>query len=348
MKVLVTLGYFDESGEGAIVEVDLARETQQPLVRFTPPDWLRVPSKGFTGATWVGAPRHSDLVVCGFNALYRFSGPQLEHTGTLHQPCMNDLHHVACDGERLWVANSGLDSIDVYSVLGKYLGGYRTQPDWIVAERIANRVPSRSAWASLTDPGWKGDPPSFTPEVPTGHYYEASDATVPHHKRVVRDFVHPNHIALVGAQVLVTRLQDRAVIDVAALRPVITDAPGHPHDGERDGDLFWITCVDGVVAGYAVEGERVTGRLVRQLNIFESTGHTGWCRGLLVTAEHFIVGLTEIRRTPRYRWSDSAFEETETSILCIEKRTGRLQARVLLAERERHPKVFDVLAASPT
>jgi len=167
MKILATLGYFDASGEGVVLEVALARGTQRTIVRQVIPEQLRVAGKGFTGATWTDEPGRSDLIVCGFNALYRYSMPELRHTGILHQPCMNDL--------------------------------------------------------------------------------------------------------------------------------------------------------------------------------FELTSCTGWCRGLLVTADHLIVGLTEIRRMPRYRWCDRPFEGTKTAVLCIDKKSGRLVTCLDIGERARHPKLFGLL-----
>jgi len=345
MRVLATLGYFDASGEGAILEIDLARGTQRTTIRQVIPEALRVAGKGFTGATWTGEPGRSDLIVCGFNALYRYSMPDLRHTGTLHQRCMNDLHHVACDGERLFVANTGLDSIDVLTLDGRFAGGYRWQPDWLTARHLQGDAPSRSAWPSLLEPGWAGEPPEIVPEKPDGRYYLESSPIKEPHRRVIRDFIHPNHIALIGDQVLVTRLLDHSVVDAATLRPVITDTPGHPHDGVCDGDVFWITCVNGVVAGYAIEGGRVTGRMIHSLDVFELTSCTGWCRGLLVTAEHLIVGLTEIRRMPRSRWCDRPFEGTKTAVLCLDKKSGRLVACVDVGERDRHPKLFGLLEA---
>lgn len=345
MRVLATLGYFDASGEGVLMEVDLARETARSVARGMPPEPLRVPGKGWTGMAWTGTVGQADLVVCGFNALYRLAPPDFRLTGVLHQPCMNDLHHVACDGERLLVANTGLDSVEVYSLGGAYLGGYRTQPDWLAATRLGGHTPARADWGALLAPGWSGTTPDPRFETPSGAYYTEPAGTAPFHRRVVRDFVHPNHVAVVGSQVLVTRLQDRAVVDVAALCPVVTDTPGHPHDGELDGDVFWITCVDGLIVGYAVEGGRVTGREVRRLDVAALTGRRGWCRGLRATPEYLVVGLTELRHPPRYEWRGGALAGTETAVLCLDKRSGRLVARVDLGDRVRHSKLFDLEGA---
>lgn len=341
MKILATVGYFDDTGQCELVEVDLARETARSVLRFLPPPSLRVAGKGFTGATWTGAPGRSDLVVCGHNALHRFDGATLMHNGTLHQPDMNDLHGVHRAGDRLYVVNTGLDAVDVFTLDGRYEGGYRCEPSWVLVERWSGRTPSREEHARLLRPGWTGDAPAFAPAADLGGYYTAG-AAVPLHLRKLRDYVHPNHVTTIGAQVLVTRLADRRVVDVAALR-VVLEAPAPPHDGELDGDRFWITCVDGRVVSYAVEGERVTSREIERIDVTAASERYGWCRGLLVTADHIVVGFSAIRTPPRYPWRTEPFERTTTSIVCLEKRTRRVVARVDLAMEGRHSKVFDLL-----
>ena len=341
MKVLATLGYFDDSGACALIEIDLARETARTALSFTPPPPLRQAGKGFTGAAWTGLPRQSDLLVCGPSAIYRFHGETLLHTGTLHQPDMNDLHCVCCADDRLYIANTGLDSVDVFSLEGRYLGGFRCEPSWLLAERWAGHTPSREDHARLLFPGWSGLAPTFESANDLGDYY-SQGTLAPLHQRKVRDFVHPNHVVTVGSQLLVTRLADRRVVDAAALREVL-QAPAPPHDGELDGDRFWITCVDGRLVSYAVESGRVTHREIEQIDVTAASGCYGWCRGLLVTDEHLIVGFTAIRRSPRYAWRSEPFDRTATSVVCLEKRSRRVVARVDLESSERHCKLFDIV-----
>ncbi len=333
MKVLATLGHAD--GTGSIVEVDLVHADLRTVVSYLPPPELHVPDKGLTGAAWLGAPGQSDLVVCSFNALHRFGGPLLRHLATLHRPDMNDLHGVCCDGERMFVANTGFDAIDVYDLAGSFVGGYRCEPSWLSAERWAGRTPSREDHARLLRSGWTSGSTSFPDDPPTGTYYQGP-AAAPFHRRKLRDYVHPNHVALVGDQVLVTRLADRRVVDVARFR-VVLEAPAPPHDGVLDGDRFWITCVDGRVLAYEVAGGRVTARVAAQVDVSKISGCYGWCRGLLVTEELVVVGFTAIRREPRYFWRDRDFADTTTAVVALDKTTLSMRARMTISQDYRAP-----------
>ncbi|MEM9489131.1 MAG: hypothetical protein AAGC55_08300 [Myxococcota bacterium] len=353
MKVLVTLGWFNDPGEGGLVEIDLARCTQEVLLTYLPPPPLRVAGKGFTGAAWTGQPGSSNLLVCGYCALYHVAVDSWTIETIWHQPCWNDLHHVAVSAERIYVVNTGLESIDLYTLDGLFVGSHVLHPGWLSAARLTGYTPARADLPRLHNVHWPRDRELPSSETLIEAYYtqQADAATapsmpsarqIPFATRKVRDYIHPNHVTIHGDRILVTRFLDRAVDDLTSFRRVISDTPGLPHDGIIDHDRLWITCVNGLAIAYAIEDGKVTGREVERIDVF-ATGHTGWCRGLAVTPGHIIVGLTAIRQMPRYRWCELPFEETETSVLCIERETGRLSQRVVLDDAARHPKIFSVL-----
>lgn len=342
MKVLVTLGYFDDAGDGVIAEVDLAAGSSRTLLRHLPPEPLRVSAKGFTGACWSGLPGRSPLLVCGHAAVFHVSADLRQVERTWHQPCMNDLHHVAVHEGRVHVVNTGLEAVDIFTLDGLFLGSRALHPGWVSAARQRGAPFARASLAAARAATW---PPAPLPEedAPGPSAYYDAELDTPFGQRKVRDLMHLNHVAFVGRQVLLTCMLERSLFDLTGMVPVIEDIPGAPHDGVLDGDLFWLTCSNGTLVGYEVAQGQVTGRLVRQLDLFQTTGRSGWCRGLLVTPEHFIVGLSEIRRMPRVRWCERPFSETETSVLCVERRTGTLVARVDLGDPQRQSKVFSIL-----
>ena len=133
MKALVTGGYFDHGGDGVVWLVDLATERAEVLLRWTPPAHLHVPTKGFAGGS-LGAD--GLLYVAAHAAVLRVDPLRAEVTGVLHQPCMNDLHHVAAFDDRLHVSNTGLGAVDVLDLDGRFLGSHALLPAWANARRI--------------------------------------------------------------------------------------------------------------------------------------------------------------------------------------------------------------------
>ena len=94
------------------------------------------PARDFLGLAWLGAPGKSDLVACAHAGLCRIDPTTWTVNGVLHQPCMNDLHHVAVHDGRLLVVNTGLDRIDVFETSGQFMGGWDLSPAWIAAQRL--------------------------------------------------------------------------------------------------------------------------------------------------------------------------------------------------------------------
>jgi hypothetical protein len=309
----ITMGDFSDH-TARVVELTRASgvfSTRQVL-EHTPPPSRRVLGKGFTGAV-----RRDDTVwVCDFNAIYKLS----ISTGalTLWASCggFNDLHHVAIDGDHVFIANTGHDRVEVFSTAGEFLGGY--------ALAIAEE---------------EREPPSNDP------YFERDDANLPLHQRILADRVHPNHVCARGGRLLVTCFAERRVRDLAMWEDVIPDTHGHPHDGVFAGDHFWITTTDGVVSVWEPSA-RGPFKEVHRVDTFARAGVSGWCRGLWVGEELMLVGLTRISRMPGYRWCDRPFESTRTAILALDRMSGEPLDVIDLESFGAHPKLFSILEVS--
>lgn len=335
MRLLVTGGYFDQSGECFVDRVDPVLGTRERVLSFVPPEAHRLETKGFTGAAWFA---DGSIIVCSFDSVWRFEAPGTSPAGQLHQPDFNDLHavHVDPESRRIHVCNTGLDAVEVFDLDGVFVGRYAMTPAWFEAARQEGAAISRDDLPSIFRTGWKASERPPLTEAAGGYYGPANKA--PFHRRKARDYKHPNHVMDVGGRLLVTLLATREIRCLRTLRTVAQlDAP--PHDGVwSDGEL-WVTTVDGRVHRVTLD----TGKPAMAVFDTAATGRVGWCRGLAVGPDWVAVGLTEVRSEPRYRWRDVPFERTETSVLWLERASGRLLARVDLTDRARHSKVFALL-----
>lgn len=341
MKVLVTMGYFDTGGDGCLWGVDLASGRADLLLRYSPPPALRVPTRGFTGGCW--GPNGS-LYVAGHAAVYRVDPAAWRVDGVLHVPSFNDLHHVAAHGERLYVANTGSDAIEVFTCGGRFVGSYHLAPGWLLARRMSGSAPGREV--DVTASRWDGEPPpGWAGEARDDGYHTplAARRRTPYWRAKLPDRFHPNHVCVADGRLLVTCLNDGSIRDVANFSIVWRAAEVFLHDGILRPDALWCTSIDGGIwrvprGTLAKEGKRV-------LDVFGATGRWGWCRGLAIDDSTFAVGLTEVRaeRLPRHRWSDRPPTGSETSVLWLDQSQGRLRGRVDLTDRERHSKIYSVL-----
>jgi hypothetical protein len=341
VKALVTGGYFDQGGDGVVWLVDLAAERAEVLLRWTPPAHLHIPTKGFAGGSL--GDDHL-LYLAAHAAVVRIDPVRAAVTGVLHQPCMNDLHHVAALGDRLYVSNTGLGAVEVLGCDGHFLGSHALLPAWANARRIAgDDFPAK---APPVNPGWSGDPPGPWNEARVDDRYHATDRrSAPFHRLKVPDHLHVNHVARLGDRLLATCFADGALRDLQGF-DVAAKLTGHfLHDGVAHGGAFWLTAIDGSV----IELDAATLLERRRLDAF-ATGHHGWCRGLAVTDDHLAVGMTEVRRDrlPRHAWANRDPNGSETSVLLLDRRDGRLLARVDLSDKARHAKLYSVLPIEVT
>ena len=346
MNLLLSMGDFGHD-RGVLVVVDLAAGRAEVVLDYRPPPHLRVTGKGFAGASWVGEPGNSELLVCGFAAVYRVDPTAWQVRGILHQPCMNDLHHVTVTDQRIHVANTGLDAIDVFELDGQFVGSHACAPAWLARHRQDGEHVAREDWARLLRPGWSGHPLVWRARELTGSYYrQRADSDRPFHQRVVRDFIHPNHLLAVGDRLLCTRLADRSVVDMRTFRRVVGDTPGHPHDGVLHAGWLFLTCVNGWIVGYE-SGPGEPWRETCRIDVFAASGRHGWCRGLLVDDQHFAVGLTAIVGPARYPWNERVptvrASDTETALLLLDRKSGRLRQHVALAGVSPQGKLYSIL-----
>ena len=142
---------------------------------------------------------------------------------------------------------------------------------------------------------------------------------------------------------LVTRFRDCNVQDVQTWRIVIDNLPGYPHDGFVQEHRFWLTTTNGYLLAYALDASCVTNKCLMQLELFDRFGFSGWCRGLLVMEDYFIVALTRIYEQKIVRWCDRATEPTETAIFMIRRQDLSLCAKVNLQAVSPQPKIFSLL-----
>lgn len=339
-KVWVTLGYFDERGDGAVIELDANSGKSCEVLHFDAPAALRVPAKGFTGACWMGEAGQSDLLICGPAAVFQFDR-NLQHAGSLALPSFNDLHGVHCAGDRIYVVNTGLDCVDVFDRQGCFVGSHSFEAAWLMGPRQAGDTPSRDDWHRLHGIGWRGDGYVFDPARPTESYYRGGESE-PFHRRQQRDYVHPNHVCVHNGRVLVTSLVRRGVIDVADWRQVI-EVASPPHDGLiRDGGLY-MTRVDGFVERRNCAALGEPGDII---DVTVLSGVSGWCRGIHVDDQLLWVGFTQIREKPGHVWDRDDFSKTSTAVVALDRKSGAVVRIFDLATPGRHSKVFALLEAA--
>lgn len=311
---LITMGDF-ASSDGIIVCMAPQRDgslRQMWTSRFALPADRRVAGKGFTGAVFWS----NDLIVAGFNGLYRIDSAGASCEPFLLRDDFNDLHDVslapAGSTVRFYVANTGLDCI-----VGVDEAGATRETIPLVPAK--NGIPSS-----------KNDP-----------YFADEDRDKPVFLQKLRDTVHPNAVQARAGDLWVSRFADRCIERIGT-RPARISVDGCPHDLVFADGWVWFTTTDGRVWRCAEEADEPMAELV--VDTFGTTGRSGWVRGLALGDDgQLLLGFTRISRMPRERWTERPFASTETGILVVDITTGEEVHWESLEALGSHPKVFSII-----
>lgn len=282
-KVSVTGGFFDNSPNGYIGVVTVWRFcgatsevfglTYKTIKEFVP-EAFPVVNKGFAGGSWF----NKDLYVCWPNRVaILFPASNWSVSSYIDDPGFNDLHHVHACLSGVWVANTGIDSVDKFDSAGRLVS--------------RNAVSSRSF-----------------PEHDVRFQSE-------HDLRRGQDKEHVNFVYVVEDpqneinSVSATLLQSKRVVRFGTSGELITTvhlrATWPPHEGfvepsSRDSEqLIWNSTVD----GHVVASDPATGAVRHSWDIsLYPDCIRGWTRGLCVLRDGFLVGSTIIRGENSESW----------------------------------------------
>jgi len=288
MKLIIPVSYF--FGDVRSELWSLNTETGRKDKLLTLGDSGReVRGKGITGLAILD---DEYLIACDFNRLIKIDRNTLNIVNTYEDKEFNDLHSLSVNNRRIYIANTGRDSIDVFTEQLEML----------------HRIDG------LTNDEWQkrisGD------YVVDGEYFDSTGLNISFHSRRGPDKWHFNHVfkapESLGGQTIATSFTARCLLDVNTLSPVSSILPKQPHDGFLYDGFIWVTTVSGQIyrapLHFPFEFEMV-------LDLFKLAPYQGWCRGLLIVDGVMFVGLTSIfELSMRTNWLDCPIEETRSGI----------------------------------
>lgn len=335
---ILPMSFFGNSVNSKLLNINLNTGKVTELLDFFPEKSLQVSNKGFTRIDWHSFQKL--YYIAGFNFILKVSPHNWKIIDIWNFPDWNDIHDIKIFGNLIYIANTGKESIDIISDKGIYLNSFDFHPLWINEKRFNGMQIDIEALKLNNDLTIKANRPSLEAQL-VEPYFSESGKELPFLGKKLIDCYHINHICKTKYQTLVTLFMQKQIFDLNSMEVVITNLKSHPHDGFIFQDEFWITCVDGNIFCYKIINRLVTNELKYHYDIFALTGHTGWCRGLWVTRDYLIIGLTQIQvgKMPESRWSGYPVEKTETSILLFDRKTEKLLSFVDLSCKE-GSKVF--------
>jgi hypothetical protein len=299
VKLLIPISYFFGTPTSELWQLDTETK-QQCLLAELPSSELNIVGKGFTSIAWLNSQL---LVGCDFNRVFILKRNSCELTAIRQDEQYNDLHHVSVAGERVFLANTGRDCIDILD--------HQLQPmsrlDFLSDMEISTRIKGQYS----TD----------------GDYYDNKTSTIEFYLRKVPDTWHINHVIKAGEQldnkIIATSFKKKHLLDAITLKQLSNELPEQPHDGFIDQKYVWITTVSGKVYRSTLSLPLC---FVLFFDLFKHSEFEGWCRGLFVSGDAMYVGITAIHKeSNRTDWLNSPVEETRTGIYQINLASKSIQ-----------------------
>lgn len=292
MNLIVPISYFSGTPKSEIWELNTETK-QKNLVSTLPNSERDVTGKGITSITWLN---HNKLVGCDFNRVFIFDPASKELVTVKTSDEYNDLHHISVNGDRVYLANTGRDCIDILD------HGLRNISciDFLSESEALARVDGNY-------------------DV-TGEYFDIDLKGIEFHLRKVPDKWHINHTTRVingfDSRVVATSFSKQCLIDAETMEPLCREFATQPHDGVVANGYIWVTTVSGQIyrstLSFPLEFEVY-------FNLFQNAPFEGWCRGLLVTRDAIFVAITAIQKeSTRTKWLSVPATETRTGIYRID------------------------------
>jgi hypothetical protein len=304
-------GHGSKFGELAILDWD--NKNIESLIRYESSKAVSaevLPSVYFTSATLID----DRLYLCSTTQVFVYAYPSLELKLEINHPWFNDVHHVTCINEVIYVASTGIDA-----VLGFDFDG-----ELVSSQHVSN------------DDLWFRRSPDED--------YRKIASTKPHDN-------HPNFIFELDGQVWVTRFEQKDAVNLANREETINLGDERVHDGHLIGDYIYFTSVNGHIIKVDAKDKQVVADY--DLNAMDTRGvPLGWCRGVHIEGDVAYIAFSKLRSTKiedNLRWLKRTIKKGSSSVEALPARIAKFDlARGQLLEefiipQEHMSIIFSVL-----
>lgn len=312
---IVTGGFFDGTSEGYVGKVSLTRNNGKITLDFVielitepPTPSLRVKNKGFAG----GSIRDDLLWLCSSNQVLAYSISDFQLMHIIDDPLFNDLHYVLAENEGLYIVNTGLESLDLFSYSGKLV-----ERKLLTSEERTYLRTSSSEDFRMID-------------------------SKPH-------FMHANYCARKpDGQMILTFVRQRRIVDTENWNWASPEYSASPHEGliakypPLKQDCLWVTLVPGEI----VVSDLAGGKVLERWDLSTLNVPPGWTRGLCVLEHGLLVGVTRIRPSNAGYYSGWTQQDIDVSCTSISYIPFDISQEVVTVKvlDERNAKVFSILS----
>lgn len=263
-------GHGSKFGELAILDWDSKKI--ETLIKYDSNSDISadmLPSIYFTSATLID----DRLYLCSTTQVFVYDYPSLELVLEINHPWFNDVHHVTCIDNTIYVASTGIDAVLGFDFNGHLVSSQHASNDDLWFRR-----------SSTID-------------------YRKIASTKPHDN-------HPNFVFELDGQIWATRFEQQDAVNLSNHDETISLGDERVHDGHVVGDYIYFTSVNGHIIKVDKRDRRVVSDY--NLNDMDRRGvPLGWCRGVCVEGNIAYIAFSKLRSTKiedNLRWLKGAIK----------------------------------------
>lgn len=245
--------------QASLAEVDFSNKIYTPKLNHITAPELCVDSKPTIGFTTLSVHKQY-IYVCTSTEVLVVDKITYEIVRIYSEKLFHDLHHVNVINNKIFVVNTGMDTVFEYDMNFKNRKIYHT---------LGN------------DPFHKFSPNENLNKIVS---------TKPHE-------THTNNIFEIDGEPWITRMRLKEAVALHDHSKKMEIGVGRPHDGIVKGDFIYFTTVNGYIVVFNKYTFRKEAQI--ELNSSSQRRNTplGWCRSLHVDDDCMYVGFTQLRTT---------------------------------------------------
>lgn len=288
-KIIVPISFIEGKPHSKLIELDTLSGSRKEIFCNYPNISSIVKGKGFTQVAYF----NDKLYIADYNKFIIIDAIDYKTIRVVESGIFNDIHAISVTNNLIFITNTGLDSIEVYTIDGDFSYSLNLLND---NDRQARLLGSDT-------------------NIATDKYYDIRS-----HLRFgqwkLKDKFHINNFAIVDNKFILTSFTKKTLINISNGMEITPRLSSHIHDCLLYNDSLWITSVDGKIYTRSTNVDIVES-FSEFVDLFEIGSLYGWCRGLAFDNENFYIGITQITYSvPKQRWNvNIPIERTKTGII---------------------------------
>ncbi|MBA5249940.1 MAG: hypothetical protein FE834_10515 [Gammaproteobacteria bacterium] len=319
MNILIPISHFSDEPRSEIWQINTVSK-EKKLLTTLPKSTRPTLNSGITGMSWLN---EKQLVACDFNRIFIINSIDwsIAKQNILLDNELNDLHSIYVSDNKIYITNTGRDTLDIYNSNLVLIERYSALSDQELTDR-------KNYNYALSE---------------NDSFYTPKGSPLPFYQRKVVDKYHFNHLTIIkqlNGLLVATCFAKKCLLNGRTLEVISNTLPHEPHDGVIYKDYLWITTINGNLYKAKIE---LPFKFELVVELFKKAPCQGWCRGLMIDKDYAYIAITQINKQySKTRWLTQSIDETCAGVYKFNLKTNAVEDFYDLSHQDK-TKIFIIV-----